>query len=53
LAVSTGAPIALQSMALIQETVDDLPTLYQVDIIDLNAVGPALRQEILKHGERL
>jgi len=53
LAVSTGAPIPLQSMALLQEAVDDLPTLYQVDIIDLNAVGPALRKEILKHGEHL
>jgi predicted nucleotidyltransferase len=53
LAVSTGAPIPPERMGLLQEAVDELPTLYQVDIIDLNAAGSALREEILKHGERL
>jgi predicted nucleotidyltransferase len=53
LAVSTGAPIPPERMALLQEAVDEVATLYQVDIIDLNSVGPALREEILKHGERL
>lgn len=53
LAVSTGAPISPERMGLLQEAVDELPTLYQVDIIDLNAAGPALREAILKHGQRL
>jgi predicted nucleotidyltransferase len=53
LAVSTGTPISPQHMAFLQEAVDELPTLYQIDIIDLNAVGPALREEVLKHGEHL
>jgi len=52
-AISTGAPIAPERMGLLQEAVDELPTLYQIDIIDLNATGPALRKEILKYGERL
>ncbi|MGH7811253.1 MAG: nucleotidyltransferase domain-containing protein, partial [Candidatus Binatia bacterium] len=53
LAISIGAAIAPERMALLQEALDELPTLYQVDVVDLNAVGPALREEILKHGERL
>jgi len=53
LAVSTGAPIPPERMVLLQEAVDELATLYQLDIIDLNSVGPALREEILKHGKRL
>ena len=52
-AISSGEPIAPERMGLLLEAVDELPTLYEIDIIDLNATGPALRQEILKHGERL
>ena len=52
-AISTGEPIAPERMGLLQEAVDELPTLYEIDIMDLNATGPALREEILKHGERL
>jgi predicted nucleotidyltransferase len=52
-AISTGAPITPDRMGLLQEGVDELPTLYEIDIIDLNATGPALRKEILKYGQRL
>ena len=52
-AISTGVPIAPEHMGLLQEAVDELPTLFEIDIMDLNATGPALREEILKHGERL
>jgi predicted nucleotidyltransferase len=52
-AISTGEPIAPERMGRLQEAVDELPTLFEIDIIDLNATGPALREEILKHGERL
>ena len=52
-AISTGAPIPPERMGLLQEAVDELPTLYEIDIMDLNATGPALREEILKHGKRL
>src|SRR2546426_5125453 len=52
-AISTGAPIAPECMGLLQEAVDEVPTLYEIDIMDLNATGPALREEILKHGKRL
>ena len=52
-AISTGEPIAPERMGLLLEAVDELPTLFEIDIMDLNATGPALREEILKHGERL
>jgi len=52
-AISTGEPIPLERMALLHEAVDELSTLYDIDIMDLSATGPALREEICKHGERL
>jgi len=52
-AISIGDPISPERMSILQEAVDDLPTLYEIDIVDLNATGPKLREEILKHGERL
>lgn len=52
-AISAGAPIPPEHMRRLQEVVDELPTLYEIDILDLNATSPALREEILKHGERL
>jgi predicted nucleotidyltransferase len=52
-AISTGEPIAPECMGRLQEAVDELPTLFEIDIMDLNAIGPALREEILKHGEHL
>jgi predicted nucleotidyltransferase len=52
-AISIGEPIAPERMGRLREAVDEFPTLFEIDIIDLNATGPALREEILKHGERL
>jgi predicted nucleotidyltransferase len=52
-AISTRQSIPPERMALLREAVNGLPTLYQIDIIDLSATGPALREEVLKHGERL
>lgn len=53
MAISIGNPISPELMGILQEAVDDLPTLYEIDIVDLNAAGAKLREEILKHGERL
>jgi predicted nucleotidyltransferase len=52
-AVSIGAPISPERMSILQEAVDDLPTLYEIEIVDFNAAGLKLREEILKHGEHL
>ena len=52
-AVSRGSAIPPERMAALREAVDELPTLYAIDVVDLNATGPILREEILKHGQRL
>jgi len=52
-AISTGQSIPPEPMALLHEAVNDLPTLYQIDILDFSATGSALREEVLKRGERL
>lgn len=53
LAISTGTPILPEHMALLHDAVDDIATLYQIDIVDLSSAGPGLREEVLKYGERL
>ena len=53
IAISIGTPISPERMGVLQEEVDNVPTLYEIDIVDLNAAGAKLREEILKHGERL
>lgn len=53
MAVSIGTPIPPERMALLHDAVDDIATLYEIDLVDLGSAGPVLRDEILKHGERL
>jgi predicted nucleotidyltransferase len=53
LAISIGTPIPLERMALLHDAVDNIATLYQIDLVDLSTAGPALRKEVLKYGEHL
>jgi predicted nucleotidyltransferase len=53
LAISTGTPIPRERMALLHDAVDDIATLYQIDLVDLSSAGPGSREEVLKYGERL
>ena len=53
LAISTGTPIPPERMALLRDAVDDIATLYQIDLVDLSSAGPGLREEVLRYGERL
>ncbi|MBI1996210.1 MAG: nucleotidyltransferase domain-containing protein [Deltaproteobacteria bacterium] len=53
LAISIGTPIPPERMALLHNAVDDISTLYQIDLVDLSSAGPGLRKEVLKYGERL
>lgn len=53
MAVSTGAPIPMERMALLHDAVDEIATLYEIDLLDLSSAGALLLAEILKHGERL
>ena len=38
---------------MLHDAVDNIATLYQIDLVDLSTAGPGLREEILKYGERL
>jgi predicted nucleotidyltransferase len=53
LAISIGTPIPQERMALLHDAVDNIATLYQIDLVDLSTAGPTLRKEVLKYGERL
>jgi predicted nucleotidyltransferase len=53
LAISIGTPIAPERMALLHDAVDNIATLYEIDLVDLSSAGAGLRQEVLKYGERL
>jgi predicted nucleotidyltransferase len=53
IAVSTGQPIPPDQLAALREAVGELPTLYDVDLVDLSAVGRRLKKEILRHGVKL
>ena len=42
-----AGPISLERMAVLREVVDNFPTLYEIDLVDLASVGQSLRTEIL------
>ena len=49
-ALSSPMPIPLDQLARLRDAVDDLPTLYSVDVVDLSSVGGTLKREILQNG---
>ena len=53
LAISIGTPIPPERMALLHDAVDDIATLYQIDLVDLSSAGRGLREEVVKYWERL
>lgn len=53
LAMAAAGPIPLERMTALREVVDNFPTLYEIDLVDLASVGQSLRTEILLHGVRL
>ena len=53
LAISIGTPIPPERMALLHDAVDEIATLYQIDLVDLSSAGPGLREEVLKYGKHL
>ena len=53
LAVSIGVPIPVERLASLHDAIDDIETLYEIDLVDLSSTGQPLRDEILRHGERL
>jgi predicted nucleotidyltransferase len=53
LAVSTDGAVPPDRLAVLRDAVDNLPTLYEVELVDLATVGPSMRQAILGHGVKL
>ena len=50
LAVTTGHELALGTIEIIKEKIDDLNIPLCVDVVDLNAVSSVMKQQILKNG---
>jgi len=53
LAVRSAAPIDPVTLATLRQWIDDLPTLYSIDLVNLDDVAPRLANEILTTGVRL
>ena len=45
--------IALERLAVLRDAVDDLQTLYDVELVDLATVGPSMQKSILGQGVKL
>lgn len=45
--------ISWETMAKIRQEIENVPTLRQIDIVDLNSVGKDFRKNILKSGKLL
>ncbi|MDP2240466.1 MAG: nucleotidyltransferase domain-containing protein [Burkholderiales bacterium] len=46
-------PLPLKTFFAIEDTFDDLPTLYKIDWVDLNRVNPEFRERAMEHIEVL
>jgi len=46
-------PLPLETIALLREAIDNLPTLLSVDLVDVSSVSPRLRKEVLEMGVKL
>jgi predicted nucleotidyltransferase len=46
-------PLPLKTFFAIEDTFDDLPTLYKIDWVDLNRSNPEFRERAMKHIEVL
>ncbi|MGH7539452.1 MAG: nucleotidyltransferase family protein [Gemmatimonadota bacterium] len=51
--IEAEEPIPLHQLGRLRAAVEELSTLYTVDLLDLRAVDPALRERALSRGIRL
>ncbi len=47
------SPIPLEKMARIRGDIEDLPTLYHIDVVDFRTVDESFREVAMKHVEAL
>src|SRR5438552_1228158 len=53
LAVRADSAITPERLAVLRDAVDDLQTLYDVELVDLATVGPSMQKSILGQGVKL
>jgi len=53
IAIAASEAISLKEMAILRSAIEELPTLHEIDLIDLSVIGETFRKEILSHGIRL
>ncbi len=47
------APLPLKAFYKLEDMMEELPTLYKIDLVDLNRTGDKFQQQALKHVETL
>ena len=50
LAIVAAAPLPVGALARLRDWIDDLPTLYTIDLVDFDEASERMQQEILKDG---
>lgn len=53
LAVDAGSPLSPKTMASLREELDELPTLFRIDLVDASAVSASFRAEAFSAIEEL
>jgi len=53
LAVRADGAIPPERLAVLRDAVDNMQTLYDVELVDLATVGPSMRKAILGQGVKL
>jgi len=51
IALDTGTPIDPATIQQITESLDELPTLRKIDLVDLQAVDQEFRKRVMREGE--
>jgi predicted nucleotidyltransferase len=51
-AIDGAGPVDVRLLGNIRDRLDDLPTLYRIDLVDLATLAPRTRDEMLRHTER-
>lgn len=53
LGVVGSRPLPLETVSMIRESLDGLPTIRKIDFVDLQLMSPDHRQDILNHAKTL
>lgn len=53
IAIAGAEAFPPERMAELRALADNVPTLHEIDLVDIHTVGEAFRNEILRHGVRV